>query len=560
MRLRSVLLVAVLALLSGACGPAADLVYQGGAVYTVDPKLPWAQAVAVKDGQIVYVGDDSGVEAWIGSGTEVLHLEGKMVLPGFHDAHVHPVTGGIELGECDLNGLTSGQAVLEAVASCAGRDPAGGWIRGGGWDLPLFPGANPSRTLLDEVVSDRPIFLTAADGHSAWVNSRALELAGVTADTPDPPNGRIERDRGTGEPSGTLREAAMRLVSRHLPAYDARDYAEGLRRALARANAYGITALVEADASAPVLAAYRRLDSLGELTARVTASLAVRLEAGAAQIDSLVGVRASTERALLRAHGAKLFADGVIESRTAAVLDPYLDGSGSGALNLEPSALTDLVAGLDRAGFQVHIHAIGDRAVRVSLDAIEAARTANGPRDARHHLAHIQLIDPADQPRFAQLGVVANFQPLWAYADSYIRDLTEPALGPERSRWLYPIASVVRTGAHVAFGSDWSVSSMNPLDGIQVAVTRRAPSDSAGPAWIPEERIDLASAIRFYTIEGAYLQFEDDRTGSIAVGKDADLIVVDRNLFEIPPERIHEARVLLTHLRGREVFRSESGW
>jgi hypothetical protein len=274
------------------------------------------------------------------------------------------------------------------------------------------------------------------------------------------------------------------------------------------------------------------------------------------QIPRLIELRKKYQGRRLRANTVKIFADGVIEAHTAALLEPYLDQPDNrGKANWEPDAFNQLVTALDREGFQIHVHAIGDRAIRLALDAFEAARAANGSRDSRHHIAHLELIHPQDWPRFRRLGVIANFQPLWAWADPYITQLTEPILGPERSRWLYPIASLVKTGALMVGGSDWSVSSMNPLDAMQVAITRRGLTDAAGPAWIPEERVDLPTMIAGYTINGAYVNFQETETGSIEVGKAADLIVLDRNLFEIPAPEIHRVKVLLTRLAGKEVFR-----
>jgi predicted amidohydrolase YtcJ len=265
--------------------------------------------------------------------------------------------------------------------------------------------------------------------------------------------------------------------------------------------------------------------------------------------------RFSGER--LRVNAAKLYVDGVIEAQTGALLEPYLGrGDDRGELLVEPAALDELVAALDAEGFQVHVHAIGDRAIRVTLDAFEHAVKVNGARDSRHHIAHAQLIQPSDIPRFRQLGVYANFQPLWAYADSYITDLTEPFLGPERSRWLYPIGSVVASGATVVFGSDWSVSSMNPLLGIEVGVTRRDPDGAPGPAWIPEERVDLATMLAGYTRDAARVNFIEDETGTLEVGKAADLVVLARDLFAIPPDEIGETSVLLTMFEGKIIYRA----
>ena len=545
--------------LSGSPGhPAADLVLTGGAVYTVDGPRSWAQAVAIAGGRIAFVGSDAAVKPWIGPRTRVRDLAGRMVLPAFHDAHVHPVSGGVEALECDLNGAASPEEVLEKVRRYAAGHPAAPWIRGGGWELTLFPDGNPTKAMLDAAVPDRPAYLTAADGHSVWVNSKALALAGVTKGTADPPHGRIERDPKTGEPSGTLREDAADLVGRLLPRRSPKENVEGLREAIRIANGFGLTSLVEASASEEELEAYRALEAGGELTARVLVSLTCETARGLAEIPRLKALRSKYAGRRLRATAVKIFADGVLETRTAAVLEPYVGFPGDlGKANLMPEAFPPLAVALDREGFQIHVHAIGDRAIRMALDALEAARAANGARDARHHLAHIELIDPADIPRFRRLGVVANFQPFWANGDEYLTKLTEPRLGPARSRWLYPIASVFASGAAVAFGSDWSVSSMNPLDGIEVAVTRRQPSEGPGPAWLPEERVALPDAIAAYTIRGAYLAFSEKETGSIETGKSADLIVLDRNLFEIPPSRIHETKVLWTLLEGKEVWRAQ---
>ncbi len=537
---------------------AADLVIRNGAIYTIDHGRK-VEALAIRDGILVYLGSNTGLDDWIGSSTEVLDLHGEMVLPGFHDSHVHPATGGVELAECNVNDLTDPAQVLETIRTYAQSHPDLPWIRGGGWDLPIFADANPKKEALDKIVPDRPVFLSAADGHSAWVNSKALEMSRIDRSTPDPPNGRIERD-AAGNPSGTLRESAMDLVESQMPAYTVEDYATGIRRALDRANSFGITSLQEASASPAILEAYRLVADAKQLTARVVVAQRIDTDRGVEQIQELVQRRERFSGGLLRAGAAKIFVDGVIEAHTAALLKPYLGrGEDRGTANLTPGKLNDLVAALDREGFQVHMHAIGDRAIRMALDACQMATNQNGPSDHRHQIAHLELIDPADIPRFAKLGVVADFQPLWAYADTYIVQLTEPVLGPERSRWLYPIHSVYATGARVAAGSDWSVSSMNPLDAIQVAVTRQPLDNPNAPAWIPEERMDLDAMLRAYTIEGAYVNHEETETGSLEVGKAADLIVLDRDLHKIPAGEIHRVRVVLTMLSGIVAYQ-DAAW
>ncbi len=537
----------------------ADLVFRHTLVYTVDSANPRAQAIAITDGRIAFVGSDDSVRAFIGRRTEVLDLAGRMVLPGFHDTHVHPVTGGMELGECDLNPAQSLDDVRRIVRECNTRGAASDWVRGGGFQLPIFPAGNPTRQMLDSLVPDRPAYLSSADGHSAWVNSRALALGGLTRATRDPANGRIERS-ADGEPAGTLRESAMGLVSSKMPERTADDYLAGLERALAMAAQLGITTLHEASATEPIALAYAHADSLGRLTARSIVSLLVNTKADQdSEIVRLTALRQRTTRGKVQPVAAKIFMDGVIEAGTAALLAPYTDRAGyRGELNLSPAKFNTLVHKLDSAGFKVHVHAIGDRAIRVALDGFELQRAKDNAGGPKPIIAHIQLFDPADIPRFAALGVVASFQPLWAYADTYITDLTEPRLGPERSRNMYPIARVAKSGAMLAAGSDWSVSSMNPLEAMQVAVTRLGLTDSTGKAWLPDERVDLATMIRAYTLGGAIASDHDSLTGTLTVGKAADVIVVSDDLFALAPHRIAKARVLLTLLDGRTVFRDSS--
>ncbi len=535
--------------------PPADLVLRNGAVYTVDAARSWASAVAVRQGRIVYVGTDSLPAGLVGPETEVVDLAGRMLLPGFQDAHAHPVDGGVFLDHCDLNAATTVDAVSTAIRAWAAAHPAEPWVRGAGWQLPLFPDANPSRALLDRLVPDRPAMLWAADGHSAWVNSRALEQAGITRRTADPPNGRIERD-AHGEPSGTLRESAADLVGDVLPPITDAETAAGLARADSLAARFGITTMFSALTEESHLRAFAAADRAGTLTVRLVAALAVPGAEGDTLLARLRDWRARYATRHVHPTAVKLFQDGVLESGTAALLAPYLRrGGDAGRPRRDQATLDRLAAELDRDGFQIHIHAIGDRAIRMSLDALARARAANGPRDARHAIAHLELIDPADIPRFRALGVVANFEPLWANGDDYLTKLTEPFLGAARSRWLYPIASVVRSGAVVTGGSDWPVSSLNPLEGIEVGVTHRDPGDTAGAPWLAIERVELPAMIALYTINAAWAHHLDRETGSIEVGKLADLVVLDRNLFEVPPSRIHEARVVWTLLEGRTVYR-----
>lgn len=544
----------------GVPASSADLVLRGGAIYTMDAARSWAQAVAVSDGEITFVGSDAEASAFVGEGTRVVDLAGRMILPGFHDAHIHPIYGGVLAAHTDLTELEGSEAYLGAISEYAAAHPEQPWIRGGGWSLDAFAGGIPTAAALDAVVADRPVFLVSADGHSAWVNSRALEIAGITRDTPDLVDGRIDRDPETGEPIGALQEGAMVLVERHVPELTLEERAAALRYALEMLNGYGITGFQAAATSPDDLEVYRVLQERGQLTARVVTALWWQRERGVEQIAEMIENRELYSNGRLQATSVKIMQDGVMENFTAALLEPYVGKPDVlGIPMVDPEALKGIVTQLDREGFQVHFHAIGDGAIRQSLDAIEAARSANGNLANRHHISHIELFDPADIPRFRELDVVANFQPVWALADSYITELTMPFLGPERSRWLYPIGSLRRSGAMLAFGSDWSVSTANPLEQIEVAVTRMGPGGETDEPFLPDERIDLAAALAAFTMGSAYVNSLEASVGSIEVGKLADLIVIDRNLFELDVAEISEVRVLLTLLEGEPVHGDFAG-
>ena len=538
----------------------AELVLRHGRIYTMDAARSWAEAVAIHNGRFVYVGPDRDVQQWIGESTKIIELSGRFVLPGFIDSHVHPISAGIEMTQLSLGEMQTKEEILQAIQEYARSHPKDSWVLGNTWQLPVFPEANPHKDWLDRVVPDRPALMSAADGHSVWVNSKALKLAGITKDTPDPENGRIERDE-KGEPSGTLRESASDLVYKVAPDPTPEDRVNGLQKAVQRMNRLGITGFQDASVSEEGLMTYREAEKKGILTARVTAAQYADPEQPVEQVEKLKKLREEHRGKYYQAGAAKIFSDGVIEANTAALLQPYLDGKRDlGDLNWEPEKLNPLVRRLDEEKFQIHIHAIGDRGIRVALDALDQARQTNGTRDARPVIAHLELIDPADIPRFQPLSVIASFQPLWAYEDPYIKDLTLPKLGPERSRWIYPIMSVAKTGAILALGSDWSVSSVNPLDGIEVAVTRCGPNiETCKVPFLPMEKLDLPSALAAYTISGAYANFWEKETGSIEKGKSADLIVLSENLFAVSPEKINETKVLLTLFEGKAVYR-DSEW
>lgn len=552
-------LVALATACSSTDDNAADLVFRGGTVWTGDSLNPEARTVAIRKERIVYVGDEAGIDSLIGKNTRVITLGDQFLMPGFVDTHVHPVSAGVQLGECNLADIPTLARLREVVSECNARDPNAAWIRGGGFALPLFPGGTPTAALLDSLVPDRPAFLSSADGHNGWANTRALAIAGITRDTPNPVNGVIVRD-AQGNAVGTLRESAQDLVERHIPPHTRAEMREGLERAVQRAGQLGITTWHEASASEEILRAYADADSLGRLTVRTIVSLHVDVDSGPGQVQRMAALRDKYARPMVRPVAAKIFADGVLEGATAALLAPYSDRPGySGALNLPQDRFNAIARALDSAGFKIHVHAIGDRAVRASLDAIAQRHGSRAPSASpRPIIAHIQLFDSTDIPRFAQLGVVASWQPLWAFRDTYMRDLTEPRIGPRRARWQYPIATMAKTGAIMAGGSDWFVSSLDPLQAIQVAVTRQSPDDSTDVAFFPEERVDVPTMLKAYTLGGALASDAEADRGTIAVGKLADLIVLSADLRKVSPYRISKTPVVMTVLGGREVWRDST--
>ena len=541
----------------------ADLLFTGGPVLT--PEGRTATTVAVTGDRITAVGREE-VHDLAGPRTEVVDLAGRLLLPGFQDAHVHPVPAGLELTQCDLTGTRTAEETLAAVRAYADAHPEREWITGGGWSMEAFEGGTPTKELLDSVVPDRPVYLPNRDHHGAWVNSRALALAGITRDTPDPADGRIERD-ASGEPNGTLQEGAMQLVGRLTPPATQADRVAALLHAQRHLHALGITAWQDAlvgdflgmdNPAQAYLAAARD----GSLTARVVGALWWDRERGSEQIPELAERREALSHGRFRATSVKLMLDGVAETGTAALVDPYLDKCGCATANrgtsfIDPEQLPKYVTELDALGFQCHFHALGDRAVRDALDAIEAARAANGPSDTRPHLAHLQVIQPADVPRFARLGAIANIQPLWAAHEPQMDELTIPFLGPERAAWQYPFGALLRSGARLAAGSDWPVSSPDPLHGVHVAVNRVTPDADDAQVFLPGERIGLAEALTAYTAGSAYVNHLDD-TGEVRAGALADLVVLDRDPFDGPAAAIAQTRVARTYVGGAQVYAAQA--
>jgi predicted amidohydrolase YtcJ len=535
----------------------ADIVLRNGGIYTVDAQRSWAQAAAIRDGAIVAVGDESAIAPYVGSATRVIDLEGHTALPGLHDSHVHPIRGGAMLLGCSLDLIPSVDALLAKVVECAERTNSE-WIVGDNYDLGLFPPeGNANKAILDAVIGDRPVYLRGSDGHSGWANSKALALAAIDAHTPDPPKGVIERDPNTGEPSGTLRETANELIEAKIPKPTLEENETALKAALHEMASVGITSFVDAWVNESQLQTYAIAEKNGELTARVRACLVYGVlgEHQGEEFERVLASLDSYESPEIDTGCIKLFLDGVLEGETAALLEPYLDGNGaSGELNFEPAALADAVSRFDAMGMQVHMHAIGDRAVRAGLDAVAEAQRRNGTHDNRHHIAHLQLVDSADIPRFASLGVTANFQALWAFPDTWITGINLPALGQARVDRMYPIGSIVGAGGRIVGGSDWFVSSVNPWLAIETAVLREDPTGQIKGVLNADERVDLATMIAAYTSNGAWLVHHERENGSIEVGKQADIIVVDRKLFDIPPDQIGDTQVLLTILNGKVIY------
>ncbi|MGW6482978.1 amidohydrolase [Streptomyces sp. NPDC055059] len=544
----------------------ADLVFTGGPVHTFSPARSRATSVAVRGERIVAVGHDE-VRELVGPATEVVDLKGKLLIPGFQDAHAHPVGGGLELGQCDLSGATTLDEYRSRISAYAQAHPDTEWITGGGWSMEAFPGGLPTAAELDALVPDRPAYLVNRDHHGAWVNSRALQAAGIDARTPDPADGRIERD-ADGAPTGMLQEGAANLIGRLLPPVTLEQRITGLLRAQALMHSLGVTAWQDAllgehaNLTDPT-DAYLATAADGRLTARVVGSLWWDRSRGTEQIDELVARRAAGTRGRLRCTTVKIMQDGVAENGTAALLGPYLDGCGcasdnSGISFVPPLDLQKYVTELDARGFQVHFHALGDRAVREALDAVEAARRANGRTDTRPHLAHLQVVHPDDIGRFRELGATANMQALWAAHEPQMDDLTIPFLGPERSAWQYPFGDLQRSGATLAAGSDWPVSSPDPIEAIHVAVNRVLPDAAPGtPVFLPQQRIGLDAALTAYTAGSAYVNHLDDVTGSITAGRLADLVVLDRDPFAVPTDEIGATRVQETFVGGERVYAAQ---
>lgn len=539
------------------------LLITGGHVFT--PAGIVEQPVLIEDGIITAIGADAL------TATDAVEIDaaGGLVSPGFQDSHIHPYHAGLDMIACDLSPYDNAEDYLARIAEYAGANPELEWVIGGGWAMDAFPGGLPTAAALDAVVPDRPAFFPNRDGHGAWVNTKALEVGGIDETTPDPFDGRIERD-ADGHAIGTLQEGAMGLVSRHAPEPTQDDMDEALKIAQKQLFAWGVTgwqdAIVGATNGTPdPLDSYLRGTESGVLKAHVVGALWWDRNRGLEQIPELVEKRERALAAGFAATTVKIMQDGVAENFTAGMLEPYLDSCGCPGENMgksfvDPTTLKEIAVQLDALGFQLHFHALGDRAVRESLDAIEAARETNGDNDLRHTLAHIQVVHPDDVPRFAELKVVANMQPLWARHEDQMDVLTIPFLGTRRAAWQYPFGSLQRAGAPMASGSDWPVSTANPLEIIHTAVNRAhvGATGLAAAPFLGEQALSLADALIAHSLGTAYLNHDEQRSGSIEVGKAGDIVILDRDIFAAPVAEIGSATVAYTIIGGEVVYDAAS--
>ena len=545
----------------------ADVVLIHARIYTVNAQQPWAEALAIREGKILAVGTDHEISRYRSASTKVIDAKGRLLLPGFTDCHVHFMDGSFSMQQVNVEDAKTVAEVQDRIKAYAVAHPNDPWVLGRGWSYPVFaPSGLPDKKQLDAIIPDRPAYIEGFDGHSWWANSRALEAAHITKDTPDPPGGTIVRDPATGEATGAIKEAAAdAIVRRAIPIPGREAKLQALRAGFKHANELGITrvhVMGGVNVGAGDVADAELLEELrrnNELTVRFY--LAYRLdppEMTARQLEQIEQARKNYHDDWIAAGGVKFFLDGVIETHTAAMLAPYSnDPSLSGQLLWDPDKYKAFVAELDRRGIQIFTHAIGDRAIRLALDAYEGAAAKNGTKDARHRIEHIEDASAADIPRFGPLGVIASMQPLHAYPDDDTLKSWLPAVGTERGTRGWAWHSIQAAGGVLAFGSDWPVVTLSPWPGLQNAVTRETTEGEPKGGWIPSERISLADAIKGYTLNAAFAGHREKTEGSLEPGKLADLIVVSQNVFEVDPHDLGKTKVTLTMVGGRVAYKSD---
>ena len=539
----------------------ADTILINGKVYTVDAKQLWAQAVAIRDEKIVAVGDGAEIEKLRGPHTKVIDAGGKLVLPGFVDCHIHFLDGSISLGQANLESAKNPADIQRILREYAAKHPGDGWILGGGWNYAMFGEENlPNKKYLDEVFPNRPVLLYGYDGHTSWANSKALALAKINKDTPNPPNGAIVRDPKTGEATGALKESAGGLVGKLVPKPTREEKLAALRAGVHWANENGLTRVHSAGGDFEEFALYDELRRHGDLTLRMY--IAYFLDPPELRPKDLAAIEEARTKYTgdwLSGGVVKMMIDGVIESHTAAMLEPYTDDpSTKGKLFWDPEKYKAAVAELDKRGLQLFTHAIGDYAVRTALDAYENAETINHTQDRRPRIEHIETVTTADIPRFGKLGVIASMQPLHAYPDEDTLRVWAGNVGPDRASRAWVWNSIAKSGGRLAFGSDWNVVTLNPWEGLQMAVTRQTTEGKPDGGWMPEQRVTLAQAVEGYTLGAAYAGRREKTEGSIEPGKLADLIIVSQNIFEIDPHTIAQTKVEKTIVGGRVVYQADA--
>lgn len=542
---------------AGRAETAADLVLLSGRIWTGGATDSFAEALAITGEKITVVGRNEEVKRLIGPQTRVINLNRRLVLPGFNDSHIHFLTGSLGLSRVELTGARTIPEMLARVSAFARKHPKAEWITGRGWEYTFFPGGLPTKSFLDGIISDRPVFLSAYDGHSGWANSKALELAGIDRNTKFEGFGEIVRSE-SGEPTGALKEGAQRLVTRHIPEPTRDEKLAALREGLALAASLGITSVQNASGSPDELSLYDELYRQGELTVRLSMAFSVGERTTDEAINSFVELKKRYEgHRHLRASSVKFVLDGVIESHTAAMIDRYSDlppdsTAPFGELSQTAEGFQRMVARLDRLGFQILTHAIGDRAVRETLRAYELASSAER-FGSRHRIEHIETLSPDDVSRFLRLGIIASMQPI--HADPGTVEVWSRAVGPERLPMAFPWSTLRRSGATLAFGSDWPACiSPDPLRGVHNAVNRLTTDGRPSGGWIPAQRVSLYETLRAYTESAAWASFDEKIKGRLAPGMLADLVVLSQDLFRLDPRRIHETRVLLTVFNGRLLY------
>ncbi len=547
----------VLLLLAHACAPAVtppDAVYVNGRIWTGDATTPEVSALAVTGDRITARGESGAIELLAGPNTVRIDLGGRLVVPGFNDAHWHLPTR----QTADLAAAGSVGEIQRRLQAFAATLPADAWITGRGWGPSDFPNLQAHRRYLDEIFPDRAVLLTDRDGHQTLANSRALALAGITAATPDPENGRIVRDTN-GVPTGVLQEAASGLVRRLMPAVSADEVYRSLLAEMDKAAAFGLTSLQVASgsgASGAEFEAYTRALREDTLKVRVRVAVPFQRDVTEQQLAEYVALRDTHTGRRLRFGIAKGMLDGTVDAHTAAMLEPYAGSTDTGLPMWTQDDLNRVATAYDRAGLQIQLHAIGDRAIRMALDAFKAVVDANGPRDRRHRVEHVEVPAAADVPRFAQLGVIASTQAMFASPDTITLTNYAPALGPARAAVSNSFAQFDRAEAVQAFGSDYPVFTMEVMRGIHAAVTRQLPDGSPSGGWYPDGRISVEAAVRHFTRDAAYAEFFAAEKGTLTVGRLADFVVLSDDIFKMPPDNLYRVTAMLTVMGGRHTFRS----